>query len=398
MRKRVVILFGAGAVISWGGPTTKNLTEQLRKHHHSFICKDKICKDKKTKVTEKIYQMLLDNGYSEDNVNFETIISVIEDLIVYYSCNNDQLSLSQVFFASKLEEFINFSIDYNDSRITTKFINIKSQKQTYFIHLLSELLTYINAEISKYSYHTGSHSKIETSEKEDINDAFQKWLKSFSEDSIIRMYTLNYDRLFKILAEKAEISVFEGFDCETTPPADKMVSPNILKILSDMDSNIHYNLHGSSFWVVNPISNPGTQLPDPWITLYGAPRIDNSHPSIMQLDRGRYVLVSNIITGYQKMQKSFITPFRQMQSAFDKDCCFADEMYIIGYSFGDAHINLSIKAALKSNQSIKFHLIDPTYCEKDGCNGYNKLINIFPDFENKLTVTALKFEDFLSLP
>lgn len=28
---------------------------------------------------------------------------------------------------------------------------------------------------------------------------------------------------------------------------------------------------------------------------------------------------SNIITGYQKTQKSAITPFRQFQSAFDKD-------------------------------------------------------------------------------
>jgi hypothetical protein len=30
-----------------------------------------------------------------------------------------------------------------------------------------------------------------------------------------------------------------------------------------------------------------------------------------------------------------MTPFRQMQSAFDKDCILADKITIIGYSFND---------------------------------------------------------------
>lgn len=48
-----------------------------------------------------------------------------------------------------------------------------------------------------------------------------------------------------------------------------------------------------------------------------------------------------------------ITLFKQMQAAFDRDCCFADELIIVGYSFGDEHINGSVKTALRYNKNSK---------------------------------------------
>jgi hypothetical protein len=71
--------------------------------------------------------------------------------------------------------------------------------------------------------------------------------------------------------------------------------------------------------------------------------------------------LTNIITGYQKIQKSILSPCKQMQAAFDRDCCSSDTIYIIGYSFNDEHINAGIKASIQSNQPVKFVIVDPGF-------------------------------------
>ena len=98
--------------------------------------------------------------------------------------------------------------------------------------------------------------------------------------------------------------------------------------------------------------------------------------------------------------------------------CLADDIFIIGYSFGDAHINSSIKTVLKSNYNVKLHFIDPSYNEKDGKQGYKllreRMIYIFPElltqqfkyenvdknicryFNGKLTVFAISYNEFLN--
>ena len=79
LKKRNVILFGAGAVIDWGAPKTPDLTDLVR--NGGFYTKDG-----KTRITEFIYNKLIDTrGYEEKDINFETIINVIEELIVYYA-------------------------------------------------------------------------------------------------------------------------------------------------------------------------------------------------------------------------------------------------------------------------------------------------------------------------
>jgi hypothetical protein len=113
-----------------------------------------------------------------------------------------------------------------------------------------------------------------------------------------------------------------------------------------------------------------------------------------------------------------ITPFKQMQSSFDKDCFFADEIYIIGYSFGDEHINMSIKTAIKYNSTLKIHIVDPSYDEADGKKGYDLLVDqfitVFSEvlekrdtgpiklgykshsyFDSRIIVSAVSFKDFL---
>jgi hypothetical protein len=102
------------------------------------------------------------------------------------------------------------------------------------------------------------------------------------------------------------------------------------------------------------------QLPDYQYLLTSAPDIE-THSAVMGIEKGRKILLTNIITGYQKTQRTALSPFRQMLSAFDRDCIEADEIFIIGYSYGDEHINDIIRNARKYNSKCKITLINPSF-------------------------------------
>ncbi len=185
-------------------------------------------------------------------------------------------------------------------------------------------------------------------------------MESLSRENILRLYTLNYDQNFKILLERMGLSVFDGFDIEY----GNYLKANVREILDNMECHAHYNLHGSIFWEV---LKPEDRDIDPEIVLmqHGFNLQVNNSPHSVQLEKGKTLSVANIITGYQKAQRGVMPPFNQMKSTFDKDCCFADEMYIVGYSFGDEHINQSIKTALKHNKEIKITMVSPDFINKD---------------------------------
>ena len=105
-----------------------------------------------------------------------------------------------------------------------------------------------------------------------------------------------------------------------------------------------------------------------------------------------------------------ISPFKQMQSAFDKDCCLADEIYIIGYSFGDEHINSSLRTAVKHNQKLKIIIVDPYFMQndfdfevsmrlfsaKENLNPIPKRVdnNVHAHFGETFIVYSMTFEEF----
>ncbi|HRH60781.1 MAG TPA: SIR2 family protein, partial [Chitinophagaceae bacterium] len=84
----------------------------------------------------------------------------------------------------------------------------------------------------------------------------------------------------------------------------------------------------------------------------------------IEIEKGKQLLLTNIITGYQKVQRSAISPFRQMFSAFDRDCFEADKLFIIGYSFGDEHINDIIRNSRKYNTHVEIILVNPVFDDR----------------------------------
>ena len=186
---------------------------------------------------------------------------------------------------------------------------------------------------------------------------------------------------------------------------------DVLKISSDTESNIHYNLHGSAYWEV--LSTDKLSLPNPEIVKLKEIHFQmNDSAATLQIEKGKTLQVTNIITGYQKSQKSKLTPFRQFHSAFDKDCYTADRITIVGYSFNDEHVNEAIKIALRYNDNLKVEIIDPLFIKNN--MDYFFGLNMFPFieseemkpckisenqysyFENKVKVFTMNFSDFLT--
>ena len=384
--KKTVILFGAGACLPWNSPTTSELTDLVRRSGFKTFSN--------IYITEFIYQKLLASGYKEADINFETIINVIEEMIVYYSHFNNENktpSLLNCFFTPIFEdEIFNFSIKggvekHGYELDIPKEVNYPFSKHSYYNetpkqfflqHLIAELISSINGKISSYAYHTPGNSVIDI--ETDESKLFIKWMKSLIRSSSLRLYTLNYDRVFKILLERSGIGIFEGFDCGEYIDYSAWLRADIPKILSDSDSNIYYNLHGSAFWRVEAVDSK--QLPNPELFLTASPVLTVNHNhATLQMEKGKTIMITNIITGYQKAQKTLVTPLKQMQASFDKDCCFANDIFIIGYSLSDEHINETIKTAIRHNPKVKITIVDP-YFLKNGLD-YQLAIKIFP-FKN----------------
>ncbi len=442
--KRNVFLFGAGAVIDWGAPKTLCNGDKLTflPERETGEIKNRVCclthlireRGFKTKsgerISNKIYETLKHNGFSEHDINFETIINIIDELITYYSNfgNNTKTSLMKCFINASeiMDDILNFEIVGGVSVHGYQLIipdfpeadkcsfNNENPEQFYFQLLLSNLLSGIIGHISKYSYYTnGKTNVIENETNKVLNDRFYSWIKNISGDSgITRMYTLNYDRLFKVILENRGIKVFEGFECGASVNSGDMIQANVRRILSDFDSTVLYNLHGSAYWDVRSRNNQ--QLPASEFYLKGVPSFSSNlwEQATRQMDKGKTIMLTNIITGYQKTAKTAVTPFKQMISAFDRDCLFANRLFIIGYGFGDEHINESIKTALIHNPEIKITIIDPAFIENKFDEKLsielfsNSLLNLSPKkvspnlytyLEGYVEVYTLTFNNFLEI-
>jgi hypothetical protein len=391
-KKKVVVLFGAGAVLDWGAPKTICKGEKLTfiPEHGSDKIDNRVCclthlitaigfKDANgERITNKIFEAF--NSKKRRNVNFETIINILEDLYNYWSIKKDVNSrtLSAIADLGTIIDDFHFFEYSKTNPLTNKYsISIPDfdllkddyvsdeihPNQKYYELFLDEVLGGIIGHISKYSYYTPGYNVIFTEHNKDINEHFYKWMAKFiSEDYSLRMYTLNYDRIFKVLLQDKGIDIFEGFDITGSEikPGD-IIPPNIPKILTDTTSNVYYNLHGSAYWTIK--NENINNLPGYQYFLSGIPE-SNDSAATMEVENGRKLLLTNIITGYQKVQKTAISPFRQILSAFDRDCFESNKLYIIGYSFGDEHINDIIRNARKYNKDLEIILINPDFDDK----------------------------------
>ena len=134
-KKRVVFLFGAGAALDWGGPQTicdRDRLTFLPEYNNPATTKNRVCclthliretgfKSKNGKrISEIVYQRLLEIASEPKQVNFETILNVLDELVAY-SGNNSKTGLFSLleFPVGLKEELFNYNI--NQDPVTNYF-------------------------------------------------------------------------------------------------------------------------------------------------------------------------------------------------------------------------------------------------------------------------------------
>jgi NAD-dependent SIR2 family protein deacetylase len=177
--------------------------------------------------------------------------------------------------------------------------------------------------------------------------------------SRVKIFTLNYDTLLEQAANEVEAVVVDGFnfshDSTFSPIAFDLDIVHREKTRIHTEDNFYsklfhiYKLHGSTNWYKS-----GEKIQR---------RREDEKDSVM------------IFPHRDKFKESYEMPFFELVSRF-QNCLRKTNtvLFIIGYGFGDEHINRIIKEAVIANLYLQVFVISPTAAMKGKSLDFQKLI------------------------
>lgn len=339
--KKVVILSGVGAVFPWGATSTKGITDKIRQDQDFTTMTG-------MPIGEYLFSLLSTIYIDEENINFETIIDLLEVLYDYYYGQHRgrrthfKSNLTAIFKVIEDVEknILDFDSIYKKEErpgITWYFSRIKripflpTPSHLYLRRVYEHFINIIVEEVEKYVQKSNLDSRA------DLNKNFSLFLKFFKRCKL-RLYTTNYDQ---IPSELAGLELYNGFD---KVPRSTAYSMNIRKIMSDTYRYSLFNLHGCVNYRYSPIhANDGELLGLGWEFTPG--RINKLDPGTTEVrdQTQRALMHSHIVTGLYKASRIIIEPQYSFYQKFCLDCLSADLIITIGYSYNDFHINQAIK-------------------------------------------------------
>lgn len=163
----------------------------------------------------------------------------------------------------------------------------------------------------------------------------------------LKLFTTNYDMLFEQAANECGFTMIDGFTF-TFPRIfngnnydyDIVIRKNSrISALENYAPKVFhlYKLHGSLDWKKNTKNGQ----------IYKCDYENNENPVM-------------IFPSSLKYETSYEQPFFEMMSRFQNELRMDNTLLIIiGYSFGDKHINSMIYEALELNQSLQLAIVDP---------------------------------------
>lgn len=296
---KTTILLGAGAMIPYGGPTTKELTQRLL---YNSECKD---------FFSLIYN--LTNG----KANFEFLLSSIETLLDWKLANEDS--------DTRL---------LNPSILLEPIYAYKYSPKWEIWDIYKEAINDIIERIKDYDYYESPNIDKQKTLIDFIVDKKQK--------SDLKIYTLNYDRIIPKIGTKAGIDFYEGY-------GNNCYEYDLYKFINHPTT--FFNLHGS---IYNSYSSGGC------VQIYDIP-VTLEHPySIRGGNPYENKVFLPIIAGYSKSQRIMSEPFNLGITAFMYDCNLCNRLVVVGYSFEDPHINAILRKFIKLD-STEIVIVD--YCK-----------------------------------
>lgn len=358
MAKRITVLLGSGSSLAWGSPTSNKITQVLDS--------DLKFKAKDGSPLFSSLRNIIAKYYKVDvkEINFEQCIHLLDVLISYYriSSSEHKIISSHKFDFSTFEilsevsdlfgyEFIPHSIVGNPgimildktSHDHIQLVDEKFQEATFLFSAMQHYIVIINNLILAYDNPTSieKHPSLNNN----LCEMF-KYLKNAVNS--MRVYTLNYDRLWPRILGQCLVNQYEGTGERITPDdeLEKLVF-DLKRIINDRNCDTFYNLHGCVSWEhnYNSLSYSSEFVFNSDFTMNtGASHSIISNPQ-------EETSIYNIVTGFSKVQRTNSEPLYAMHNSFYQDCMNSDMIITIGYSFFDFHVNRRLANAIRYNSA-----------------------------------------------
>jgi len=341
MKKKLLIIVGAGASIDFGLPSVKTIDSLFEKWALEIVTlKDDKNKSLYTWVKEcmLVYAKQNPQNYTENIVNFENLLFTIQNLAVIL---NDK---DWEFYNNRLNPFI-------DLKFIPDIKRFGKDKKTdggdfHFLHsyLIDNLLEYFRT-ICK------TIDKDKKLEIEKLN-SFYTDLKTEFELGFIN---LNYDNV--ILSTLPDLET--GFN-EATGEFDRnRIYTSSWNFCYHMHGSVHFDLKGNKidmhkiYWN-NDLSSTFAQ--------------NSSGRSSKSTSEGLNHLNSAIIAGLDKSNQLLKEPFGTYFMQLDRLIHESDSILFVGYGFSDTHLNRIFPFIRNDKKKRKVVMIDWADDNEDGLN------------------------------
>lgn len=337
--KNALLLFGAGASVDFfsGKLSSKTIKDAVRNRNNwAKTLSESSLKGKCNDILKLINDIASELG---DSASFEDMVEVIDEIG----------SLCERLTRTTQGAFVKLIVE---NAFEKEFLSIYDNN--YLCPEYKDLPYYFRKTIADYiiSYQkTIDNTYAELTKSQ--GDFFRAVNQKFNKTSL---FTLNYDDALYDSIKKTGIDFTSGFAEETVFDAEKYYKAN--NSVSCLHG--HIRIIGTSKYFA--------QIEDSLADVSKDRK--SAHPNAFfddQIVGGRLNYNNFLITGKEKDKALNNIPYSFYYHKFALDLTNSDVIFIIGYSFGDEHINRLLKSVPFINTSSKFVIVD--FCK---LNEFNK--------------------------
>ena len=309
-KPKVLVILGAGSSATCGMPSVVKIGKEMKSWSQEYKASSSDCSNvdifnQMWKYVECYYGL----NHSGISPNYEIILGEMTALA-------DWLSPSP--FGNPLIEAV------NDSRPATPFATLLNRSDPN--HARNEILrqqTFLLQRLASYIRDKSRALKIQSTEF--VN--YKRFILRLREQFQLGIYNLNYDTL----AYTAWPEAFNGFSCFGT------FDP--LRISRRSDWSFIYHLHGS---VHHCIDNKHIDSQITWKDDLGESFSDIGVFPVDMAQKFKPIPLTTLVAGGFKLDQILVDPYQTFYSALVRHAQEADAILIVGYGFGDLHVNRAL--------------------------------------------------------
>lgn len=174
---------------------------------------------------------------------------------------------------------------------------------------------------------------------------YRQLLQGLQREFDLGVYNLNYDTL----ALAALPGAFVGFDRKS----GRFLAGEVLRrpewdFVYHLHGSIHHWLHAGSHVMEDPDFGPRIRWQDDLTDLGGEDWVDSY--SVTPQSDGKRVLLTSLVAGGWKLDQMQEEPFLTLYSGLPRHVHEADAILIGGYGFGDSHVNSVLRNVLRARR------------------------------------------------